>query len=152
MYAIGGCFIVALPSSSALFFFRVKAVYGNNRIITVLFGTLLFALFAVSFINPFASKVTHLGPTNRCIVIAMKKIGFLPAVLNFLYDTLVFFSISFRIVSRDMESKTFGAFLRSFFRGDGLPAFSRALLQGGQLYYWFVGRKKKIVFTIYSIT
>jgi hypothetical protein len=60
-----------------------------------------------------------------------------PAVLNSVFDTLIFIVISLRIMSfsyRDGHSTTRAGI---FFRGDGLSKISRALLQGGQLYYLF---------------
>jgi hypothetical protein len=137
-YAIGGCFIIALPSTSALFFFRVKAVYCGNRTIMAFFGFLLFALFGTSFLIPFSPTAAHVGPTLRCVVIEQKRYGAIPSVINFTLDTLVFFAISFRIISCSIENHSFQALLRSFFRGDGLFSLSRSLLQSGQLYYWCV--------------
>jgi hypothetical protein len=58
-----------------------------------------------------------------------------PLIAHFAFDTLVFFAISLRIVSFSIVGDTFGARMRSFFRGDGLPNLSRSLLYGGQLYY-----------------
>ena len=138
LYAIGGSFIVVLPSTSALFFFRVRAVYANNRAITAFFGFLLFALFGLCFMTPLVSESTHIGPTKRCITTKIKTYGFAPAVLNFVLDALVFISISLRISYYSIEGDTFRARMTSFFRGDGLPRLSRSILQGGQLYYSFV--------------
>jgi len=59
-----------------------------------------------------------------------------PLIAHFAFDTLVFFAISLRIVSFSIVGDTFGARMRSFFRGDGLPNLSRSLLYGGQLYYF----------------
>jgi hypothetical protein len=134
-YAIGGCFIIALPSTSALFFFRVRAVYCDNRTIMAFFGFLLFALFGTSFLIPFSPTAAHVGPTQRCMVIEQKRYGAIPSVINFTLDTLVFFAISFRIISCSIENHSFRALLRSFFRGDGLFSLSRSLLHSGQLYY-----------------
>jgi hypothetical protein len=138
MYAIGGCFVLALPSTSALFFFRVKAVYCDNKVITAFFGFLLIALFGLSFLIPLAPVVSHIGTTQRCMTTQVKRYGFAPAVLNFLFDTLVFIAISFRIASPSIKGGTLRAFVKSFLRGEGLPKYSKSLLQDGQIYYWFV--------------
>jgi hypothetical protein len=138
MYAIGGCFVLALPSTSALFFFRVKAVYCNNKVITAFFAFLLIVLFGLSFLVPLALVVLHIGTTQRCITTQVEKYAFAPAVLNLILDTLVFVAISFRIASNSIEGDTFRAFVKSFLRGEGLPKFSKSLLQDGQIYYWFV--------------
>jgi hypothetical protein len=137
-HAIGSFVIITLPSTSALFFFRVKAVYCNNKIITSFFGFLLIALVGTSFLIPLAPQVTHVGTTKRCITIGMARFGFVAALINFFLDTLVFVAISVRIVSHSVEGDTFRARMKSFMKGYGLPNLSKSLLQGGQLYYAFV--------------
>jgi hypothetical protein len=148
IYAIGGCFIVATPSTSALFFFRVKAVYNNDKIITAFFGVLLFMMFAASLLIPFSPTVTHVGPTQRCMVIG-EKYAVIPAVMNFTLDTLVFCAISLRIVSRSIGDNSFRAILSSFFRGDGLFSLPRSLLQGGQLHYFSTFGLNIVVIVLY---
>jgi hypothetical protein len=141
VFIANGCFFVlGIPSTSALFFFRVKAVYYHNKFITGFFGLLLFALFGLSFLGPFTIRGEHIGTTQRCIIITSERFGSAPILLNSIMDTLVFIAISSRIVSYSLMGDTFGARMRSFFRGDGLPRVSRNILQGGQLYYLFVTR------------
>jgi hypothetical protein len=137
MYSGGGLIIVAIPSTSALFFYRVKAIY-NHKIVTIFFGFLLFALFGLCFLFSIAAKSGHIGPTRYCIVTHFEHYGSMPNLLHSIYDTLVFIAISLRIVSYSIVGDTFGARMRSFFRGAGLPSLSRSVLQGGQLYYLFV--------------
>jgi hypothetical protein len=122
-----------------MFFFRVRAVYCNNRIITVFFGCLWLTLLGLSCIMPLTVKVTHLGTTQRCIVTSVAPHASAPIVLNAILDTLIFIAISIRLVSFSfVNDGTFGARMKSFWRGDGLPTLSRSLLQGGQLYFLFV--------------
>jgi len=135
MYSGGGLIIVAIPSTSALFFYRVKAIY-NHKIVTIFFGFLLFALFGLCFLFSIAAKSGHIGPTRYCIVTHFEHYGSMPNLLHSIYDTLVFIAISLRIVSYSIVGDTFGARMRSFFRGAGLPSLSRSVLQGGQLYYF----------------
>jgi tetrahydromethanopterin S-methyltransferase subunit C len=136
-----GCFFVlGVPSTSALFFFRVQAVYYHNRFITTFFGALLFALFGLSVLIPFTGRGEHIGTTQRCITTKLEHFGALPVFLNSFMDTLIFVAISFRIISYSLVGDTFNARMRSFFRGAGLPSLSKSILQGGQLYYLFVTR------------
>jgi hypothetical protein len=130
--------VVALPSSSALFFFRVKAVYCNNRIITVVFAVLWFALVGLSFTIPSSVKGRHIGTTQACIITYVAPVASAPIVLDAIFDTLVFIAISVRLISFSFVNDTFGGRMKSFWRGDGLPALSRSLLQGGQFYYLLV--------------
>jgi hypothetical protein len=138
--AAGASFIVAAPFTSALFFFRVKAVYHNNTIVTTSFGLLLLSLFGISIMYPFAYKgEEHLGTTQRCIASEFARFGSIPPLITSIFDTLVFIAISLRIASyMILDNDTFGARIKSFLQGHGLPNLSRCLLQGGQLYYLFV--------------
>ena len=135
VYTISIFLVIAMSSSSALFFFRVKAVYSDNRLITVFFGFLWFTLFGLSFIIPSAVKGTHIGTTQWCIITSVAPYGSAPIVLNTVNDTLVFIAISVRLVSSSSASDSFGARMKSFWLGHGLPGLSRGLLRGGQLYY-----------------
>jgi hypothetical protein len=132
------CLVVALPSSSALFFFRVKGVYCNNRIITVIFGFLLFSLLGFSCVIIPAIKATHIGTTQRCMVTSVAPYASAPIVLNAVIDTVIFIAISIRLASFLSVDHSFSVLMKSFWLGDGLPSLSKALLRGGQLYYLFV--------------
>jgi hypothetical protein len=132
---VGASFIISVTSTSGLFFFRVKAVYCDNPFITSFFGFLVFALFGLSFLTPVALKGQHLGSTQRCVSTGVARYASTPVILNAAIDTLVFFAISMRIVSYSITGDTFGAKLRSFLKGEGLPSLSRSLLRGGQMYY-----------------
>jgi hypothetical protein len=134
-YILGGGLLVAVPSTSALFFFRVRAVYYNNKIVTVFFGSLWFVSFGLCFLLPFAGKAEHIGPTRFCMITQVNHYPSFPLIAHFSFDTLVFLAISLRIASFSIVGDTFGSWMRSFFRGDGLPNLSRSLLYGGQLYY-----------------
>jgi hypothetical protein len=136
--AVGAFFVIAAPSTSALFLFRVKAVYLNNKIITTFFTVLLFVLFGLTILVPLSIKGAHIGPTKRCVSTRVPSYTSAPIVVNTVFDTLVFFAISIRIASRFVVGNTFVARLKSFFVGNGFPNLSKSILQGGQLYYSFV--------------
>src|SRR5262245_14609684 len=99
IFATACCFAVAIPSTSALFFFRLKAVYCNDRIATGIFAFLLCALFGLCFMAPAAVKGRHIGTTQRCIITEVGTRASMPLILNAFIDTLVFIAISLRIIS-----------------------------------------------------
>jgi hypothetical protein len=127
--------IITAPSTSALFFFRVRAIYGNNKIITAFFGSLLFLLFGLCILPPLGTNAVHIGTTRRCINTKVAHFSILPIAVNSIFDALVFIAISLRVVSYSIVGDTYSARMKSFVRGDGLPILSKSLLQGGQLYY-----------------
>lgn len=151
---IGWFFVVAMPSTSLLFLFRVRAVYGNSKIIVYFFGILWLAILGLCAAIPFGIKggtccflravsipdlrghsAAHIGPTQRCINTEVASYISAPIALNAINDTLIFLAISFRIISFSVAGETGRDKLRSFISGDGLPQLSKGLLQGGQLYY-----------------
>jgi FtsH-binding integral membrane protein len=138
MGAIGASFVIAVPSTSALFFFRVKAVYHNNVIITAVFGFLLLGQFAISFMIPVVARATHIATTQRCINAQDPSWITTPVLLSCINDSLVFIAISLRITSSSITGDTLRERMWGFFRGAGLPYLSKSLLKGGQLYYWSV--------------
>jgi hypothetical protein len=127
--------VLLYSSSSALFFIRLKAVYCNNRIITIFFGFLWFVLFGLFFLMPLSTKSMHIPTTQICFIFQIEHYVALPFVAHFVFNNLVFIAISLRIVSISLDGGTFSACMKSFFRGDGLSRLPRSLLYGGQLYY-----------------
>ena len=162
VYLLASFAIPGMCCTSLLFFYRVRAVYGNSRVIALVFGFLWTITFGASFLFPFSaasgvSRLTsmpsnlllanvaftcrfipfnqHIGPTKRCIVTSERSYTFLPVIANAIYDTLVFIAISYRIVSYMGIGDGWRARTKSFFTAEGLPRLSKALLQSGQQYY-----------------
>jgi hypothetical protein len=135
---LGGLLILVVPSAAALFFLQVRAVYYNNKIITIFFGVLWLSLFGLCFLLPLNASAAHIGTTKMCIVTRITPYISIPILMHAAFDTLVFFAIFFRIMSFSIVGDTFSARMMSFFRGDGLPSLPRSLLFGGQAYYVFV--------------
>ncbi|KZP16264.1 hypothetical protein FIBSPDRAFT_794691 [Athelia psychrophila] len=135
-YIICSFYEVSLPATSLLFFFRVKAVYGNARVITFFFGALWFSVLGLSILLMLAVQSDHIPHTLRCKEAFVREFGSVPTIITAVYDTLVFTAISARVVSHTLNGDTWAARARSFVHGDGLYSLSKALLRGGQLYYF----------------
>jgi len=147
--------VLSISLTSLLFFYRVRAVFSDSRSVTAFFGLMWIAtsgltvliplslgggvspspslLYPITYLNFSSHIIQHIGPTNRCINTAVRSFGFAPIVLNAVNDTLVFVAISYKIVSNTAVGNGWRACVSSFFRADGLPILSKALLQGGQL-------------------
>jgi hypothetical protein len=126
-----------ISSAAALFFLRVRAVYYNSKIITIFFGVLWLSLFGLCFLLPLNASAGQIGTTQMCIITRITPYVSIPILMHAAFDTLVFFAISFRIMSFSIVGDTFSARMMSF-RGDGLSSLPRSLLFGGQAYYVFV--------------
>ncbi|CAA7262014.1 unnamed protein product [Cyclocybe aegerita] len=133
--AIGCCYAAAVPATSLLFFFRIKAIFNNNVYVVGLFGFLWIATLAGSITVPFAIEGIHIGLTDHCINSGVKPFSSAGVIIATVNDTLVFMFISWRLLMDTTYEDTWRARVASFFRGKGLPAFSQSLLQSGQEYY-----------------
>ncbi|KAJ6528460.1 hypothetical protein B0H19DRAFT_1194482 [Mycena capillaripes] len=145
-YPVGDCrafhlgiallFPIAIPLTSLLFFFRVRAVYCCARTVTIVFGLMWLAVLGTSLIIPIATRGVNIGLTPYCslgdLAPYAETIGLNPG----LFDTAVFLAISYRLVGNThVEYRSWRQKARAFFTGAYLPSFSKSLFIEGQLYY-----------------
>ncbi|KIM88286.1 hypothetical protein PILCRDRAFT_771075 [Piloderma croceum F 1598] len=134
---VEGMFLeIGVAATSLLFFIRVRAVYNHSRIITASFGLLWLVVVSLHILILLGVKRDRIPYTRRCIEGPAPKYTTVPIILTAVNDTLVFFAISYRMVSLAIASSTWSSRAKSFFMGDGLLNLSKALLQGGQVYYF----------------
>ncbi|KAJ7202675.1 hypothetical protein B0H12DRAFT_1035933 [Mycena haematopus] len=144
-YPVGGCgaldlalnilYPFAIPSTSLLFFFRVRAVYGAARRVTIIFGLLWIAELAACVSVPFGTGGINIGPTRYCIVTKLEPFAGSAAITPAVFDTSVFIAISYRLVGNTHVEYSWGQALRALLTGAYLPSFSKSLLIDGQMYY-----------------
>ena len=127
--------MVAVPSNSLLFFFRVRAVFKANKYVVAFFALIWLSTFG-SFTVPFSIGGEHIGTTNRCINSNIKPSSSVGIIVSTVNDTLVFVAITYRLVVYNTSvSNTWRMRLKVLFSGEGMGGVSKALLQTGQLYY-----------------
>lgn len=138
--AFNSFYAVSLSATAFLFLFRARAIYGRGRLVTVVFGIFWLAVVATSITSLFAGSVTSFADPPQCIIKSVQSYARSSGIVITLYDTIVFLSISFRLVStfRQTEPRTRKEKLIAWFSGADMPAFSKALLQDGQMYYMCV--------------
>jgi hypothetical protein len=129
---------ISFGSSSLLFLFRVRAVFGGHRFATWAFGILWISTLAASITIPIGSTATKIG--SACIVTQLSEYVGVHAIAMTLYDTSVFLAISYRLLANSHVEQTPGDMITALFRGANLPAFSNALFRDGQKYYLCVVR------------
>ncbi|KAJ7128703.1 hypothetical protein C8R44DRAFT_667079 [Mycena epipterygia] len=147
-YPVGGCAIldrvldclypVAVPATSLLFFFRVRAVYGGQRIVTVIFGLLWIVELGACMVIPFGTGGINIGPTRYCLVAVVVPWDGAAAITPAIFDTAVFLAISYKLIGNTHVNYSRMEKLRAFFSGAYLPSFSRAIFVDGQVYYMIV--------------
>ncbi|KAF5349955.1 hypothetical protein D9756_009247 [Leucocoprinus leucothites] len=135
--AMGLTCLLAMGCTSFLFLRRLHAVYSQQRIIRWLFSFLWFGITGMTVCVIIGTDADHIDGTGYCIMYQIHSytaVGeFLPAV----FDTLVFFTISYKLISDQALPGIKRTNWTSFFTAD-LPLVSRALLKGGQQYYMIV--------------
>jgi len=131
-------FSISVSSTALLFFLRVRAIFHQSRLATYLFAFMWVATAACSVTIPISVTAAHIGPTKFCTRTVVKQYGAVAIIVSSLYDTLIFLSISYRLLKFTSLKSTFLGRMKSFFTPTDLPSFSRALLQNGQEYYLVV--------------
>ncbi|KAF8160246.1 hypothetical protein K438DRAFT_1619544 [Mycena galopus ATCC 62051] len=134
--ALGVLYPIAIPSTSLLFFFRVRAIYGCTRAVTTVFGLMWIAVLATSTIVPIAIRGVNIESTSYCIVGRVASYTGAVGLTPGLFDTAVFLAISYRLVGNThVEYPSLKQMARAFITGAYLPSFSKSLFIDGQIYY-----------------
>ncbi|KAF8162082.1 hypothetical protein K438DRAFT_1859130 [Mycena galopus ATCC 62051] len=131
---------VAIPATSLLFFFRVRAIYGGTRAATIIFGLMWIAVLATSIIIPIATIGVNIGPSCYCILVELVPYVGAVSITPGLFDTAVFVAISYRLMGNThVEYNSFKQKARAFFIMAYLPSLSRSLFVDGRVYYLLPG-------------
>ncbi|KZP07989.1 hypothetical protein FIBSPDRAFT_1052653 [Athelia psychrophila] len=128
------CAATRVISTSFLFFLRVRAVYLHSRYVTALFGTLWLITVTLNVLGATSIRAAPSTYMHHCI--SYQTIYFTyPSISSFVFDTLVFLAISYRLAADAATEHSWRARLQSVFTGKGLFDVSRALMTSGLLYY-----------------
>ncbi|KAH0581337.1 hypothetical protein H2248_012429 [Termitomyces sp. 'cryptogamus'] len=156
---------ITFSSTAFLFFLRVRAVFNKNKFIVMFFAALWLGVLGGSLTVATVSNGFHLGPTRYCISTEFKPYASAAPIAFTVNDTFVFFAISWRLLSSG-TLRCEKLDMKSLMLGKYLPAFSRALLQDGQVYYlvsitsnlvdvvttWVGAVPYRLMFAIFNIT
>lgn len=131
-------YTVAISASCLLFFFRVRAVFEDNRYVIVFCLFMWFAVLGGSMTLPFAVTGSNIGPTDYCMNSGVKAYGSVATIVPFVFDTFVFVAISWRLTLNAYNTNTnmLGS-LRTLLLGKSLYMLSRTLLRDNQKYYLY---------------
>ena len=137
----GVSWVLGSTCTAMLFFLRVRALYRNNTVVVGFFAFLWLCVVGGALTVPISNGTqgVHLVPGGTFCM----SLSPFPAyegsaiIIPAIYDTLVFFAISYQLYPAYELSQvtTWRERASLFFSGQGLPRLSKALLQGGQQYY-----------------
>ncbi|KAF8180754.1 hypothetical protein K438DRAFT_1841767 [Mycena galopus ATCC 62051] len=140
---------VAIPSTSLLFFFRVRAIYGRTRAATITFGLMWLAVLATCILVPTSTGGANIESTRYCVVAELAPYEGAVGLTPGLFDTAVFFAISYKLVGNThVEYSSWKQKARAFFTGAYLPSFSKSLFVDGQIYYMITAVSNIVAFVL----
>ena len=125
----------AVPLNYLLFFFRIRAVFNDSKLVVYLFAFLWVATLGSSLAMPFGVEATHIGTTRTCLDTLIADFVSAAPIASGINDTLVFIAISAKLMSYSWVENTWRAQFKSFFSSREKGVISSVLLQTGQLYY-----------------
>ncbi|KAF4610092.1 hypothetical protein D9613_010443 [Agrocybe pediades] len=79
---------ILIPSTSLLFFFRVRAMYSDNTKVVVFFFLLWLAVIGGSITPIIGVSAMNIGPTDYCINSGLKLYISAACIVPFVHDTL----------------------------------------------------------------
>ncbi|KDR73162.1 hypothetical protein GALMADRAFT_125223 [Galerina marginata CBS 339.88] len=126
---------VAIPATSLLFFFRVRAVFDSNKYVIAFFAFMWLAVLGGCITVTRGVTGINIGPTDYCLNAALENYVSAAAIIPLVNDTLVFLAISFRLMTNTHIDYNIRSGVKTLVFGEYLPAFSKTLFQDGQVYY-----------------
>ncbi|PPQ97210.1 hypothetical protein CVT26_000739 [Gymnopilus dilepis] len=129
-------YCIALPSTNLLFFFRVRAMYDNNKYVSAFFFLLWLCVLAGSAVTVIGVAGHRIGPTKHCLGGSLRPVVSMSAIIQLVNDSLIFVAISIRLLQVGMvEEMGAKGIFKAVCSSKDLPAFTRALMRDGQVYY-----------------
>uniref|UniRef100_A0A8H7XX67 Uncharacterized protein n=1 Tax=Psilocybe cubensis TaxID=181762 RepID=A0A8H7XX67_PSICU len=134
----------SIGTTSLLFLIRVRAIYEASPRVTAFFAlSWLAVLGCFIFTLQGLEAYPESNPSGTLVYCATGRISpyiALDFVMPLVHDTLVFLAISWRLATNTLYNNAnrdsiIKQGVRAMVFGHYMPAFSRALLQDGQIYY-----------------
>lgn len=137
---------ITLPSASWLFYVRLSAVYLQDKRATLFFGVLWTGVMGYFIFDAVSvhARFTHLH------FIDPQEIDAWNYIINAIYDTLAYLSVSWQLASFSMKGDSWKHRVMSLTTGDGLLGLTKALLRSGQIYYLLSGFLLVFLYSNYS--
>ncbi|KAJ3511793.1 hypothetical protein NLJ89_g3893 [Agrocybe chaxingu] len=128
-------FTLSVSSTSLLFLIRIIAIFDRNKWVIVFFIFMWLSVVAGVLASTQGVLGAKIGPTRYCINVSMESYVSAGSIIPLVNDTFVFLAISWKLMKNSAISRPRIGKIKAFFRGHYLPAFSKGLLQDGQVYY-----------------
>ncbi|KAJ6473281.1 hypothetical protein C8R45DRAFT_763317, partial [Mycena sanguinolenta] len=134
-HVLGISVLFGQTATSMLFLLRAAAVWHSSKIALTVFSLLWIGVIGANITVPVEVRGVHIGPTLHCINSALPKNLEVVGIMSLINDTVIFFAITYRIISYTVEADSTKDIIRAFFGGGQLSRLSRTLIQSGQQFY-----------------
>jgi len=128
-------YAVALPFTVLLLVFRVVALHRNNKYAVVFFGLSWLAFLANSIVVSMGVAGMQIKNTPYCVETKSHTVLILGAIGPVIHDVLIFLATVWILMQNSYIEANVKNTFQVMVLGRGLPAFSKALLHDGQLYF-----------------
>ncbi|KAF7354710.1 hypothetical protein MSAN_01384800 [Mycena sanguinolenta] len=134
-HVLGVSVLLGQTATSMLFLLRAAAVWHSNKIALATFSLLWIGVIGANITVPVEVRGVHIGPTLHCINSALPQNLEVVGIMSLIYDTVIFFAISYRIISYTVDADSSRDLIRAFFGRGQLSKLSLTLIQSGQQFY-----------------
>ena len=133
--ALAWMYAICIPTTSLLFFLRVRAVFYRYKYVVWFFSCMWLAVAGAAFTAPRTLVASSIGSSNYCVGVTVKSFALVCIVIPFINDTLVLLAVTIGLGMHAHIEPNLKQGIRTVMYGDYLPAFSRAMLRDNQMYY-----------------
>lgn len=140
MYTVAWMMSFSLSLTTLLFFLRVRAIYADRQYVVSFFFILWIGVIAGCVVETQVGGVATIKNTpsqGYCISNPINILSLVTtmATIPMVNDTLSFCAVTWRLMHNSQVDRSFQKGIKVVIFGRYLPAFSRALLIDGQIYF-----------------
>lgn len=134
---ISVAYAVTISSTCFLFFLRIRAIFDRDAVVVGFFFFVWLGVVGGCVPGVISVAASNIGPTQYCFNPTAKNLSSGAGFATLIFDTMVLIAISWRLFLNAHVDYKRRILIRGLLTGESMPAFSRALLQNGQLYYLY---------------
>lgn len=137
LYASSWMTSASISLTTLLFFFRIRAVYNNDKYITAVFFLLWLCVLGLCIYQPLKGETPSSSANTLCTGVTSNLVTLIVSMstVPMGYDILGFLAVAWRLFRNTHVAFNFKDGFRVIMLGKLLPHFSRALLRDSQLYF-----------------
>ncbi|KIM36340.1 hypothetical protein M413DRAFT_78414 [Hebeloma cylindrosporum] len=133
--AMSCLYSICISATTLLFLFRVWAIWNRNKYVVWFFNFMWLGVVGAQIAAQEAVFTTNDGSSSYCTSKKAKPFVVVCVIIPVVNDTLVLLAVTIGFVMNTHLEPTLKHGMRTVIYGEYLPAFSKAMLRGNQMYY-----------------